>query len=229
MNIDELSAVPEDEPPILDEHGVKKRRFTLHGFPGRRFTLHRKGKWIAGGVIAALLLVGGGAVGYNLPDPKASIEYHSLAQQQSATAADRDTAHTDYEGIKAKYDTLLNGITDRENKVKKREDDVAVAEGKLKDSEAVVKKREDAVSAVEKQKAANTIGTGTWVVGKDIEAGTYRTADAVSSDCYWAILQSGTNGSNIIQNDIPGGGRPSVTLAAGQDFKSNRCGNWTKQ
>jgi len=39
----------------------------------------------------------------------------------------------------------------------------------------------------------------------------------------------GTNGSKIIENDIPGGGRPVVTLSPGQDFNSTRCGKWEKQ
>ncbi|MEV8145527.1 hypothetical protein [Specibacter sp. NPDC078709] len=63
----------------------------------------------------------------------------------------------------------------------------------------------------------------------DIESGSYKSNSSVGSSCYWAILASGTNGDDIINNDIPGGGLPAVTLAAGQDFKSSRCGSWTKQ
>lgn len=188
-----------------------------------------KGKWIAVSVAAAVLLVGGGAAGYSLPDPKASDAYVALDQQKSATEAERESARSDYSGLKTKYDALLNGITARENTVSQRETAVTTAESTLKDDQAAVKKREDAVSAVEQQKAANTVGDGTWVVGKDIEAGTYRANTAVDSTCYWGIYQSGTNGSQIIENDLPGGGRPSVVLAAGQDFKSSRCGTWTKQ
>jgi len=76
--------------------------------------------------------------------------------------------------------------------------------------------------------AAPTIEDGTWTVGGDFPPGTYRTAEAVGSTCYWAITKSGTNGNEIISNDIPGGGKPTVTLKAGQDFSSQRCGTWVK-
>ncbi|NMM30975.1 MAG: hypothetical protein HHJ10_08015 [Cellulomonas sp.] len=46
--------------------------------------------------------------------------------------------------------------------------------------------------------------------------------------CYLAIVRTGSNGADIIQNDLPKGGSPSVTLNAGQDFE-NSCGVWAKQ
>ncbi|HEY4753429.1 MAG TPA: hypothetical protein VIH37_09100, partial [Candidatus Limnocylindrales bacterium] len=70
---------------------------------------------------------------------------------------------------------------------------------------------------------------GMWTVGADIEPGTYRTKEPVTTDCYWAIYRSGTNGDDIIQNDIVTGGTPRVTLSAGQDFNTQRCGDWVKQ
>jgi hypothetical protein len=51
----------------------------------------------------------------------------------------------------------------------------------------------------------------------------------VSSDCYWEITRSGTNGSDIIENDIPGGGLPTVRLSEGQDFTNSRCGTFLRQ
>jgi hypothetical protein len=74
--------------------------------------------------------------------------------------------------------------------------------------------------------AAPTISDGTWTVGEDFPAGTYKTIGAGSS-CYWAIYKSGTNGSDIIDNHI-GGGNLRVTLKAGQDFETARCGTWAK-
>lgn len=74
--------------------------------------------------------------------------------------------------------------------------------------------------------AVPTVTDGTWTVGEDMPAGTYKTTGS-SDDCYWAILKSGTNGADIIKNDI-GGGNLRVTLKAGQDFKTQRCGTWTK-
>jgi hypothetical protein len=89
--------------------------------------------------------------------------------------------------------------------------------------------REAAVKGAEVQKAANTITDGTWTVGVNVAAGAYRTTAPVSGSCYWSITKSGSNGGDIINNDIVQGGVPSVNLAAGQDFKSQGCGDWAKQ
>ena len=70
------------------------------------------------------------------------------------------------------------------------------------------------------------IEEGTWTVGVDIPAGTYRTVGA-SSTCYWGIYKSGTNQSAIIKN-ANGGGNLTVTLSQGQDFTTERCGTWGK-
>lgn len=75
--------------------------------------------------------------------------------------------------------------------------------------------------------AAPTIEDGIWTVGDDFPAGTYRTRDAVTSSCYWGIYKSGTNQGDIVENDIVAGGRPTVTLKRGQDFKTD-CGTWVK-
>lgn len=75
---------------------------------------------------------------------------------------------------------------------------------------------------------AASIDEGTWEVGSDVTPGTYRTTETVGSDCYWKISRTGSNGDDIISNDIPGGGRPRVTLRKGQDFATQGCGTWAK-
>lgn len=76
--------------------------------------------------------------------------------------------------------------------------------------------------------AGPVIDEGTWTVGTDIQPGKYRVRENVAGDCYWEITKSGSNGSTIVQNDIVQGGRPTVTLSGGQDFKTARCGSWEK-
>lgn len=73
------------------------------------------------------------------------------------------------------------------------------------------------------------VDDGTWVVGDDIPAGTYKVTSPVGDDCYWALYKSGTNSETIIANDFPGGGRPVVTVRRGQDFRTARCGSWVKR
>lgn len=172
------------------------------------------------GVLA--LLAGAVVVGTALPDPKASPEYKVVVEERAGT-------QSQLEELAAKYKALEDGIAAREAKAAQRETDVAAAEAELKTAQAAVKKREEAVTATEKEKAKNTVGDGTWTVGRDIPPGTYRATADVGSSCYWGLYTSGSNGGDIIENDLPGGGRPSVTVAAGQDFKSSRCGTWEKQ
>lgn len=144
-------------------------------------------------------------------------------------AGEKEGLQSDLKKLQARYDSLDAGIKGREAKVQAREGAVATADAAVKTADAAVKKREEAVKAAEKTKAANTIKEGTWTVGVDLEPGTYRANSDVASGCYWGIYRTGSNGSDIVDNDIVSGGRPSVTLSAGQDFKSSRCGTWSKQ
>lgn len=42
------------------------------------------------------------------------------------------------------------------------------------------------------------------------------------------ITVSGTNYSDIVENDFGTMGSITVTVGAGQDFRSSGCGDWTK-
>ncbi|WP_306969229.1 hypothetical protein [Arthrobacter oryzae] len=190
---------------------------------------HGRKKPVLLAAAAVLLFAGGTALGTVLPDPTESTAYKSLAGEKSTVETERDAALSSYASLKGKYDSLENGMASRESKVAAREAEVGKAGAAVKTAEAAVKAREDAVTGAEKAKAARTVGDGTWTVGTDIEPGTYRAAGAVGSTCYWGIYRSGSNGSDIIENDIPGGGRPVVALSVGQDFNSTRCGKWEKQ
>lgn len=186
--------------------------------PGKK----RGGKIVAMLAVGALLFGGGFWTAKATTDPTSSEEYAALADTGKQAAENRDS-------YKEQLGTLQGKWAAMETETQKKDDAVLLREAAVKKAEEEVKKREAAISDVEKKKAANTVSDGTWVVGVDIEAGTYRPAESVGSRCYWGIYASGSNGDDIIANDIPGGGMPSVTLAAGQDFKSARCGTWSKQ
>lgn len=78
---------------------------------------------------------------------------------------------------------------------------------------------------------ATTITDGIYTVGLDIQPGTYRVTTKVdpANNCFWGIYKSGSNGSDIVRNDIVSGGFPTVTLSKGQDFKTKGCGTWSKR
>lgn len=77
--------------------------------------------------------------------------------------------------------------------------------------------------------AASTMADGIFVVGEDVQPGTYKTSAVVDKDCGWVIYTSGSNGEDQQAYGFPNGGRPEVTLKAGTDFKSHGCGDWVKK
>ena len=72
-----------------------------------------------------------------------------------------------------------------------------------------------------------TFSDGTWEVGDDIRATTYRTRRA-SENCYWARLRNFRGGVDSIKaNDFTDG--PAVVTIRPNDrgFESSNCGTWT--
>ena len=147
--------------------------------------------------------------------------------------AERDALSGELAGAQSKAETLEAASETMQDKISTLESEasaVAQRATELEEQQAALAEREAAVTATEQQIAANTITEGMWTVGVDIEPGTYRTKEAVSTgSCYWSIFRSGTNGGDIIENDIVNGGFPTVTLSEGQDFTTQRCGSWVKQ
>jgi hypothetical protein len=77
--------------------------------------------------------------------------------------------------------------------------------------------------------ATSLSGEGEYVVGEDIQAGTYKTAGPEDEfGCYWERAKdaSGEFDAIIANNNLNGPGR--VTLNSGEYFKTNRCQEWTK-
>jgi hypothetical protein len=72
---------------------------------------------------------------------------------------------------------------------------------------------------------ATTFSEGVWLVGRDVASGTYSPTSPVSPNCYWGI----SVGGEVVDNDLPGGGLPTVQLEEGQEFKSTDCGTWTQR
>lgn len=167
------------------------------------------------GALAVGLLIGGG-IGAGIvaasSDPTRSAEYQALQHKSERKIAAAEKR-----------------ASDAGDRVRVATNEMAARSAELDTREQAVAAREAAVTATEQQIAANSISEGTWTVGRDVAAGTYRTKDAISGDCYWSITRSGTNGSDIVENDIPTGGFPTVTLQPGQDFTNRDCGTFVKQ
>lgn len=84
-------------------------------------------------------------------------------------------------------------------------------------------------AAAQPAQAADTApGDGTYLVGSDMAAGTWKTDGPDGPLCYWERAKDSTGDfSSIIANDnITGTGR--VTVFKGETFKTTGCKDWTK-
>ncbi|MFJ9849595.1 hypothetical protein [Streptomyces sp. NPDC101150] len=75
--------------------------------------------------------------------------------------------------------------------------------------------------------APKPIGEGTYIVGDEIEPGTYKTDGG--DNCYWARLTS-TSGDldAIIANGLPQGTGYVTIAPSDKAFETSGCGDWTK-
>jgi hypothetical protein len=73
---------------------------------------------------------------------------------------------------------------------------------------------------------ATSFGDGTFVVGTDIAAGTYKASP--SKKCYWARLSSTENELDILANHYATGPTTVTIKTSDAAFVSQRCGQWTK-
>ncbi|MFC8514317.1 hypothetical protein [Streptomyces sp. NPDC057257] len=75
-------------------------------------------------------------------------------------------------------------------------------------------------------------GDGTFVVGKDIKPGTYRTdgpQGGLITDCYWARLSSTSGDVNDIIANESTKGQTTVTISpSDKAFTTNGCKTWEK-
>jgi hypothetical protein len=78
---------------------------------------------------------------------------------------------------------------------------------------------------------AGTYGAGTYVVGTDIQAGTYRTSGPTSrSGCYWGRLEDTTgNSGSIITNGIAQGPTTLAIQASDGAVKLSGSCIWTRR
>ncbi|MFJ2145680.1 hypothetical protein ACIOJF_10320 [Glutamicibacter sp. NPDC087831] len=191
----------------------------------------KKKRWglVLSSILGVGALVGGVFWGMNLVDPKESEEYLALSESHSAVAAERDSLQSDFDELEAGIAGREEAVEERGAALDEQAANLDTRDQELQDAKDKVVAREKAVGKIEAEQLENSVEDGVWTVGSDIKAGTYRAKEAVGSDCYWAVVKTGTNGSDIIDNGIPGGGRPAVTVKRGQDFESKRCGTWVKQ
>jgi hypothetical protein len=85
-----------------------------------------------------------------------------------------------------------------------------------------------AVATTAGSSMASSFGDGVWIVGRDIQAGTYRNTDS-SQLCYWERLR-GFSGefSDIIANEASEAIQTVTIKATDVGFSSIDCGIWIR-
>ncbi|MBM4693765.1 hypothetical protein GS434_08605 [Rhodococcus hoagii] len=163
----------------------------------------RRWPWIVGVIAALLAGVGLGAVGAS--DPSGERAKSVEAREQAVAQQEK--------GLKERTDSENAALDDRKTQLDRQSADLA--------------RRESELLPKEREAAKNTIkGDGIFLVGRDINPGTYRNSG--TSSCYWQ-RSSGTSGDfdEILANGNESG--PAVVTIQPGDvaFTSKRCGTWT--
>jgi type II secretory pathway pseudopilin PulG len=179
--------------------------------------------------LLALLLV---FVGYALGSADSS-KANDRADNAQHTAAEQIQAAKDETGRLQAQLSSARDLAKREAAadLSSREQALAAAtkshDDKVAADTAALAAREAAVTGVEKAKQANTIpGDGTYLVGADIQAGTYKSAGGEL--CYWARQGAG---EKILANDIASNGGQSVVTVRATDvsLRVSGCAEFVRQ
>ena len=154
---------------------------------------------------------------------------HSAAVKEAAETIEADNA--DYSKLIDEYNKLVDKYNSLSDDYDTASETIDKADGMKADIKKMEATRDNLQAQIESltgqvDNAKRTSASdGVWQVGKDIDAGTYRANDSVTDRCYWEV----SVGDDIVQNDMPGGGYPQVTVSDGQQLKLQNCGTFTKQ
>lgn len=150
------------------------------------------------------------------------------AEPEVVTETATETVTEEVEVEPADLAEQREAADERDEELDTREGELEEWAQELEELEGELETREEDVSAEELEIEANTIpGSGTYLVGDDIQPGTYRMTLDGSSSCYWARL-AGLSGElgDIITNDNVSG-QAFVTIAETDvAFETSRCGEW---
>lgn len=181
-------------------------------------------------VLAVGIVLGVGVASVGQVKPTETAEYQALASKQKLTleevAQNQNTVDSLNEQL-ADRDADISSLEDKNQKLAASQEKVTKDAAAVKKAQKAVAARERAVSSTEAAVKANQFEDGTYQVGSDIQAGTYK-ADPGGS-CYWARLRDLTGGANsILANGLPSGPTLVTILPSDTAFESDGCGTWTK-
>lgn len=186
----------------------------------------RRWPWVVGVVVAFIVGTTLGGAASADPEPEVVTETETITETETEEV---EVPPADLEEQQQAADERDSELDTREEELDTRASDLDSRSSDLDTREEGLDTREEEISTQETEVEENTIpGTGVYIVGEDIDAGTYST-EVTGINCYWARL-SGTGGDldDIITNNNVSEGQALVTIAdTDVAFETNGCGEWT--
>lgn len=215
---------PQPQPPFPATGGPPRKR--------------RRWPWVIGIVATLVFGFSLGAAGSTAPEPEivtetvtetvteeveVEVEPADLQEQRDA-ADDRDG---EMDARETELEEWAEELESQESDLVTREEEFAADQEAEESEEETVSEEE----ASEEQAPGSTIpGDGVFLVGDDVQPGTYRSEPGVWG-CYWARL-SGTSGEfhDIITNGFVDDGQALITVSETDvAFETSGCGEWSQQ
>ncbi len=175
--------------------------------------------WARGSLIAFL--------GFFLGFAAAAPNQEEVDKAKSITAKEQSiyaAAYVKRDAAAAEQKELLDGMSELEETADEKQAEAKARE--LKARRTLAKLRREIRGARTTISKSTFEGEGMYLVGDDIEPGTYKAES--SSGCYWARLASGDT-SDIVDNDNVDG--PAVITVAAGDYavQVSGCGTFKRQ
>ncbi len=156
----------------------------------------------------------------------------ATSDELALVSTERDEAVAAAAEIESRRDEIISSAQDKSREiVDETQDKVRALKGRVKEAKAELSSTQAALAAVSaslesarEAKRMSTFSDGTWSVGDDILAGTYRST--AGGSCYWEILNEPSSGSiyNIVANGF--GPNAVISVTDGQWLRVSGCGKW---
>ncbi|XKH58615.1 hypothetical protein LG293_16315 (plasmid) [Citricoccus nitrophenolicus] len=195
---------------------------------------------LAAGVLAGALIGSGPVAEAEERNEQLSSQNVNLKDRLEEVKGELSSSEAKVEELEQAPALLAAQAAEREEKAaaeKKAADEKAAAEKKAQEEQAAAEKAEQDKAAAEERAAAEKAertfpGNGTFVVGDDMKAGTYKSDAAPNSfmeNCYWARL-SGTSGDfgEIITNNNSQGPTTVTIRSTDVAFETSGCTAWER-
>lgn len=155
------------------------------------------------------------------------------AAELERVEGERDRAERVADAITSRRDQIISSakeqaegiVGDAKQKAADLNDQLQQAQSDLESTQGKLDSVNAELQQAQTTQEMSTFSDGTWAVGAEITAGTYRST--AGGSCYWEILNSPSGGgiNNIVDNGF--GPNATITVATGQWLHVDGCGTWS--